>query len=76
MLASIILALHHNTCWYVGQANRRVSFIDVLSTGARGAVSVSTDISRIDVNLNGVINFWIDKHAGERCVATIGRVKR
>ena len=70
MLAAVILTLDHNARWNVGEPYCRVGFIDVLTTGARSAVGIGSNVGWIDVNLNRVIDFRINVDAGKGGVAT------
>ena len=65
MLASIVLALHHNARWNMRKTNRRVSLINMLTTSTRCAIRVGPNIGGIDLNLNGVINFGLDINTGK-----------
>ena len=57
MLAPLALALHDRSGWDVCQANRTVGFVDVLSAGATGFVSVLADVFFLDVDFNAIGNF-------------------
>ena len=65
MLAAIVLTLHYDAGWSVGQSHSRIGFIDVLTTCAGSAESIDAHIGRIHINLNRSINFGINEYAGE-----------
>src|SRR5690606_24371496 len=75
VLRTVVLTLHHDAAGFVRNTNCRIGFVNVLTTGATGAVGVNTQVGRIDFHFKGVINFRVDKHTGKRGVATIGRIK-
>ena len=62
VLAASVLALHHGVGGNVRQAHSRISFVNVLSTGTTGAVGVHAHIGWVDVDFDGIINFWVHKH--------------
>ena len=60
----------------VGDAHRRVGLVDVLAAGAGGAVGVDAQVGGVDVDLDRVVHFGIDEHAGERGVAAVAGIER
>ena len=75
MLRALILALHHYTTGFVGQAHRGIGLVNMLTTSTRSTVSVGTNIRGINLNLNIVVNFWGHKHRRKRRVATIAGIE-
>ena len=65
MLAALALTRHHDAGGLVGDTHRRVGGVDVLTTGATGAVGIGTQIRRVDLDLKAVVDFGGEKHRGE-----------
>ena len=76
VLATAVLALHHDTGGDVGQTHRRVGLVDVLTTGAGCAEGVGAHVARVDFDLDRVINFGVHKHRCKRGVAAARTVER
>ena len=53
VLAALVLAAGHHAGRQVGDAHRTVGHVDVLATGARGAVGVDTKVLLVDLDLLG-----------------------
>ena len=75
VLAAPVLALHHDAGRHVGQAHGGVGFVDVLAAGATGAESVNANVRWVDIDLDRIIDFGVDKDRGERGVAPTRRVE-
>ena len=75
VLTSTVLALNNDAGWQMGQANGRISFVDVLSTSARRSECVHTYIGGVDIYFDGVVNFWVNKHTGKTRVPTARGIK-
>ncbi|MNN14658.1 hypothetical protein D3C81_1277340 [compost metagenome] len=60
----------------MGDTYGRVGGVYVLTTGARGAVGVDTQVGRVDLDFDFVINLGRHKHRRERGVATVTGVER
>ena len=75
MLAPVILALDDDACRHMGQPDCGVCFVDVLATGSGCTIGIDPYISRIDIDLDGIVYFGIDKKTAKRRVATVCRVK-
>ena len=60
----------------MGKPNRRVRAIDVLTARAAGPVRVCTNIPRIDVDHDIVVDLGGDEHGRKRRVAPIAGIER
>ena len=76
VLRAVALALHDDAGGNVRDANRRVGFVDVLAARAGCAKGIDAQIRRVDVDLDGVIDLGIDKHAGKRGMAAVAGIER
>ena len=76
MLRAIVLTLHDDVGWQVGDANRRIGLVDVLATGAAGAKGIDAQIRRIDIDLDRIIHFRIDENTGKRSMTAITGIER
>ncbi len=76
VLGASALALDDDAGRLVGDAHGRVGPVDVLSASATGTIGINAQIGRVDVDLDRVIHFRINKYRGKRGVATIARVER
>ena len=65
VLGTIVLALHDDAGWSVRDPHRRFGSVDVLTTGARGAVNVDAQIGRVDIDFDGIIDFRIHIDRGK-----------
>ncbi len=68
------LARHDRIGRDVGQSDRGVRLVDVLTTRTGSAVGVGPHVGRVDVDLDGVIHDRRDPDRGERGVALGRRV--
>ena len=59
----------------MGDSYSGVGFVDVLPTGSLCAEGVDAKIGRVDVDLDGVVDFRVDEDAGEGGVAATRRVE-
>ena len=69
VLRAVVLALHDDAGGQVGDAHRRLGLVDVLPARAGGAVDVDAQVGRVDVDLDGLVDFRVDEHVGERGMA-------
>ena len=76
VLRAVVLALDDDVGRQVRDAHRRVGLVDVLAAGAGGAKGVDAQVGRIDLDLDRLVDFRIDEHAGERRVAARVRIER
>ena len=60
VLRSVVLTLHDDIGGQMGNAHGRFGLVDVLATGSGGAKYVDSQIGRIDVDLNRIVDFGID----------------
>ena len=49
----------------MGDSDRRVCFIDMLATSPRSAISIDAQILIFDLDLDILIDDWINPHAGK-----------
>ena len=76
MLGTIILALYDHARGNMGHSHRGIGFVDMLSSGSAGPVSVYAQVGSIDIHLNIVINLRYNEYRSERRVAPIAGIKR
>ena len=57
VLAATVLAFGHDAGGKVSDAHRRVGLVDVLTTGAAGAVGVNAQVGRVDLDRHGLVGF-------------------
>ena len=76
MLGTVVLTLRHNPSRDVGNTHRRFRTVNVLTTRTGGTVNVNTQIRRVDIDINIIINFRINKRRAERRMATSAGVER
>src|SRR5690606_30751839 len=75
VLAALGLAGDHHPRGHVGDAHRRLGLVDVLATGARGAVDVGPEVGRIDLDVDVVVDLGRHEHRGEAGVAAVVRIE-
>src|SRR6185312_5869795 len=75
VLRTVVLALHHDSGRDVRDAYGRIGLVDVLAAGTAGAVRIDAQISRVDFDFEGVVDFRVHKYAGKRGVPAIGGVE-
>ena len=85
MLRAFVLHHHRHARWYVRDANGAVRGVDVLPPSAGGTIGVGTNIGRVDLNLNivvdlrryeygdegGVVMLWAPPFLVEGCWPTV-----
>ena len=76
VLATFVLALHHDVRGQVRQPDRAGRFVDVLAAVAAGAESVNAQVVGLDVDFDAIVDFRDDEGGGEGGVATRGLIKR
>src|SRR5690606_8114105 len=76
VLGTFVLAGHHGVGRHVGDTHRRVGGVDVLTTGARGAVGVDAQVGRVDLDFDLVVDLGGHEHRRERGVATGAGIER
>ena len=76
MLGTVVLALRHNPGRDVGDTHRRFCTVNVLTARTRGTVNVNTQIRRVDIDIDIIVNFRVDKRRTERRMATAAGVER
>src|SRR5581483_785374 len=74
VLRALVLAGNHDSRWIVRDANRRVRRVDVLSALAPRAISIHTQVLRLDHHLDALVNLRRDINAGKRRVPPLGLV--
>src|SRR5258708_13654368 len=75
-LRALVLARNHDPGRDMREPHGGVGCVHVLSAFAAGAVSVRADLFRLDIDLNGIVNFRRDKYAGKGSVPALGLVER
>src|SRR5882762_5671920 len=65
MLGSLVLALHNDIGWYVGDAHGRIRGVDMLAAGARRAISIDAQILVVDFDFDVLVDFRIDEERGK-----------
>ena len=77
MLGAVVLALHHDAGWLMGDAHRRIGSVDVLTAGAGGAVGVDPQVLFLNLDLNRIVDYRKHPDTGKTGVpagrAVIGR---
>src|SRR4051812_16374587 len=68
MLRTLVLAFDHDPARNVGDANRRISFVDMLTAGAGRTISVDAQVSRIDGDFIDLIEFGQNGYRARRGV--------
>ncbi len=63
VLGTLFLAFHHNTRRQVGNTDRRVSFVHVLTTGTGGAEGIHPQVRFVDLDCFGFVGL---RHHGNR----------
>ena len=76
MLGTIVLALCYQPGWNVGNTHRRFRTVNVLTARAGCAVNVDTQVRRVDVDIDILIHFRVDKRGAEGGVATATGIER
>ena len=76
MLGTVVLTLRHNPSRDVGDTHRRFGTVNVLTARTRSAVNVNTQVRRVDIDINIIVNFRVDKRRAERRMATTAGVER
>ena len=69
MLRTFVLTGDHDIGRQMGQAHRRIGFIDMLAAGAAGAVGIDAQIVVINFDFNIVVDLGINEDRSERCMA-------
>ena len=54
----------------MGDTNRRIGFVNMLTTGTGGAKGIDANIGRIDVNFVDLVDFWQDRDGTGRSMNT------
>ena len=75
VLRALVLAGDHDPGRDVRDAHGRVGRVDVLAALAAGAIGVDADVVRLDIDLDALVDFRRDKHAGERGMPALGLVE-
>src|SRR5438270_1596908 len=75
VLRALVLATRDQPGGDVRNAHGRVGGIDMLPTLAAGAVSVSANVLRLDDDLDAVVNFGRNEHAGEGSMPPLGLIE-
>ena len=65
MLGALILTAYHDSRGEVGDTNRGIRGVDVLSTGSGGAERINTQILLVNLNCQFLIQFRHDMHGGK-----------
>ena len=65
VLRTVILALHDDVRRQMRDAHGRLCSIDVLATGTTGPVHIDSQVRRIDVDVNVVVNFGRNEYRGK-----------
>src|SRR5260370_39002695 len=76
LFRSVVLALHRDARWQMGDAHRRFGLVDVLASGPRRAVDVDADIFLGDIDLDSVVDHRKGAHRGKAGVAARGGLQR
>ena len=77
VLTALVLAGHHDAGGEVGEADRRVRLVDVLTTGARRTVRVDAEILLVDLHFAGhVLEERNDVEGGEARLPPVLRIER
>src|SRR5690242_12974414 len=71
VLRPFILALGHDSCGKMGDANGGVGGVDVLSAAASGSVGIDLQLLFLNVDGNVIVNFRDHENAGEGSVALL-----
>ena len=75
VLRALVLAGGDDPGRNVRDPHRRIRRIDVLPAFAAGAISVGANVFGLDVDLDALVDFRRDEHAGERGVPALGLVE-
>src|SRR5262249_19025649 len=76
-LRALLLARHHDARGNVGDAHGRIGGVDVLATGAGGAIGIHPAVTFFVVDLDVFVDDRVDPYAGKGSVPTrIGDVGR
>ena len=67
---------HHDASGVVGDAHCRIRGVDVLSPSPGGTVGINPDIGGVNLDLDIIIDHWINPNRAKRSVALGGAVKR
>src|SRR5260370_20628993 len=65
LFRSVVLTLHRDAGWQMGDAHRRFGLVDVLAAGPRRAVDVDADIFLGDIDLDSVVDHRSEEHTSE-----------
>src|ERR1019366_2766555 len=76
VLRALLLAVDGNARRDVRNAHGGLGLIDVLAARAARPHDVDAEILLVDVELDGLVDVWIDEDAGERSMASRLRVER
>src|SRR5690606_22701721 len=75
VLRPLVLTLHHNAGRFVSHAHGAVGGVDVLTARPRSPICVDANVLFVDLDLDGVVDRWIDPHRGEAGVAAGIRIE-
>ena len=76
MLASFILTSNHNAGWNMGDTNRGLSLIDMLTTCTTRTIGIHLQICRIDLDIVIIIDFRHNLQRCKRSLSASGSIKR
>jgi hypothetical protein len=76
VLTALVLAGDDHARGQMGDADRGVGDVDVLTARARRAVSVDAQVLVVDVHFDRVVDVGHGHHRRERGVTALGRVER
>ena len=69
VLRTVVLGGDHDSGRHVGDPDRAVGGVDVLTARARRTVGIDAQLGFVDLNVDVVVDFGIDPDAGEAGVA-------
>ena len=72
-LGFFILALHHHAGRQMSDPNRRFGLVDVLATGAAGAIGINTQIILVDLHVD-ILDFRQYRHRNRGSMDAAGRL--
>ena len=76
MLGTVVLALHHGIGGQVGDTHGRFGLVHVLTTRTGGTVHVDAQVSRVDVDLDRIIDLGVDIDRGKRRMSPAAGIER
>ena len=62
--------------WAGASGGRHLGLVDVLAALAAGAIGVDAQVFKLEIDMDGLVNFRRHIHRRERSVAALGRVER